>query len=194
LGANLTRILVVDIESTCWETPEEQGNKPMEVIEIGVCELRVKSREIVNKQSFPVRPQFTSVSPFCEKLTGWTQAEVEKAPPIDAVLLEIQKAYGITKHHVWTSFGEYDRVKLSSDRDQEGGLFKLYNIERENNPFSFMRAHYNIKTLMALKEGLDRELGMARALNFYGEKLEGRHHNGADDAYNIAKIVRRVLS
>ena len=47
---------------------------------------------------------------------------------------------------------------------------------------------------MALKEGLSKEMGMERALKYYGMTLDGRHHNGADDAANIAKIVSRVLS
>jgi inhibitor of KinA sporulation pathway (predicted exonuclease) len=37
-------------------------------------------------------------------------------------------------------------------------------------------------------------MGMDRMLQHIGEKLEGRHHNGADDAANIAKIVRKVLA
>ena len=194
MGANLTKIFVVDIEATCWETPEEQGTQPNEIIEIGICELRVKSREIVNKRSYLVKPGRTKVSPFCTQLTGWTQEAVDHGSNILSVLTHIRDDYGISKHHVWASFGEYDRVKLSSDEDQSGGLCDLYGIRREQNPFAQMRAHLNIKTLMALKEKLQKEMGMARALQYYGLPLIGRHHNGADDAWNIARIADKVLS
>lgn len=194
MGANLTKFFCVDIEATCWATPEEQGDLPNEVIEIGICEVRPKTKEITNKRSYVVKPRTTPITPFCTELTGWTQKAVDQGSDITIALKNIEQDYQITKHYVWMSFGEYDRMKLSSDRGQSGGLLDLYGIERHENPFAYMRAHYNIKTLMALKEGLQKELGMARALQYYGLTLEGRHHNGADDAYNIAKIANKVLS
>lgn len=194
MGANLTKFYCVDIEATCWETPEEQGDRPTEVIEIGIVEVHLKTGEIRNKRSYVVKPRFTDVSPFCTTLTGWTQEAVNQGSDITIALKNIEQDYGISKHHVWMSYGEYDRVKLSSDVGQPGGVLDLYGIERHQNPFAYMRAHYNIKTLMALKERLSKELGMARALQYYGIPLDGRHHNGADDAWNIAKIANRVLS
>ena len=198
MGANLTKLFCVDIESTCWNTPEEQGTKPNEVIEIGLCVLKLgrtpEQTIITEKRSYPVKPQFSEVSEFCTSLTGWTQGEIDKAPSITEVLSQIQSDYKMSTNNIWASYGEYDRVKLSSDVGQNGGLYDLYSITRLSNPFSYMRAHYNVKTLMAFKERLSREIGMARALAFYGLELEGRHHNGADDAFNIAKILARVLS
>lgn len=194
MGANLTKIYCVDIEATCWETREEQGDQPNEIIEIGICELRMSTREVLKKRSYVVSPRFTKVSPFCTELTGWTQHAVDHGSDITIALKNIELDYGISKHHVWASYGEYDRVKLSSDLGQSGGLHALYGITREKNPFAQMRSHLNIKTLMALKENLKKELGMARALQFYGLELQGRHHNGADDAWNIAQITNKVLS
>lgn len=194
MGANLNKILIVDIESTCWETPEEQGEQVNEVIEIGMCELILASNEIVNKMSYVVKPEASVISPFCTRLTGWTQEAVDKGLSMPETLKKIEHDFKITKNHVWFSYGEYDRVKLSSDTEQPGGLYELYGIIRCQNPFAYMRAHYNVKTLMALKERLKREIGMARALEYYKLEPEGRHHNGADDAYNIAKIVSKVLS
>jgi inhibitor of KinA sporulation pathway (predicted exonuclease) len=70
----------------------------------------------------------------------------------------------------------------------------MYGIQAADNPFDRCRSYLNIKTLMALKHKFSREIGMSKALNFYNETLEGRHHNGADDAFNIAKITAKVLS
>jgi inhibitor of KinA sporulation pathway (predicted exonuclease) len=36
-------------------------------------------------------------------------------------------------------------------------------------------------------------MGMARALAHAGLPLEGRHHNGADDAWNIAALVLTLV-
>ncbi|NYD46543.1 inhibitor of KinA sporulation pathway (predicted exonuclease) [Actinomadura luteofluorescens] len=35
---------------------------------------------------------------------------------------------------------------------------------------------------------------MSGALHHAGLPLEGRHHSGADDAWNIAALVLRILS
>ncbi len=48
---NFDKIVVVDIESTCWETKEEQGNQPMEIIEIGACVLDVKMLKYLERQA-----------------------------------------------------------------------------------------------------------------------------------------------
>lgn len=186
-------MIVIDVECTCWETREEQGDRPNEIIEIGICELQ-KTAGVQNISSYLVKPQFSGISPFCTELTGWRPEDVADAPDLKTVLRAIGSDYKLTGDLVWFSYGEYDRVKLSSNVGERGGVNWLYGIERQDNPIARMRSHVNIKTLMALKEGLSKELAMDRALRFYGETLDGRHHNGADDAANIAKIVRRVLS
>ena len=194
MGANLNRVLVVDIEATCWETREEQGSKPNEIIEIGICELNLRTNQIENGSSYVIKPRFTKVSPFCTQLTGWTQEAVDEGADILPTLAAIGNDYGITNIDTWFSCGEYDRIKLSSNRSLRGSLGQLYEIGRMQNPFDQMRSHFNVKTLFALKHRATKEKGMERMLEQLGEKLDGRHHNGCYDALNIAKIVRHVLS
>ena len=193
-AANLDRVWVVDLESTCWETKEEQGDKPNEIIEIGICALWIQTGDITLKRSFTVRPQHSEVTDFCTSLTGWKPEDVEHAPTIDKVLKTMEQELGFTSDDVWFSCGMYDKLMLSSSPHYKHSLKVLYDIDRRDNPFERMRMHVDIKVLMALKEKLTKAMGMARMLTFYGEELEGQHHNGADDAYNTAKIVRRVLS
>lgn len=191
MGARTDKVFVVDVEATCWETRAEQGSQPNEVIEIGICGLNIKTGEIFDPSGYVVKPLFTKVSPFCTKLTGWTQEQVDEGSPIQDVLDAITQDYGLTKDHVWFSCGEYDRVKLGSDG--RGSLGDLYGVRRDRNPFAQMR-HFNVKTLFALKHRLGKEMGLDRMLQHIKEPLEGRHHNGCDDAFNIAKLVRHVLS
>ncbi|MBT9138138.1 MAG: hypothetical protein DDT31_00688 [Syntrophomonadaceae bacterium] len=191
MGANLKHVFVVDVEATCEATPDEQGSMPNEIIEIGICRLHVKTGEISDIASYVVKPRFTKVSPFCTSLTGWTQADVDAGTDIATTLLTIAQDYGMTKNHVWFSCGEYDRVKLGCGGG--GSVRALYGIDRSGSIFEQMR-HINIKTLFALKFKLNKEMGMVRMLQHIGETLDGRHHNGAADAANIAKIVRRVFN
>ena len=193
MGAQLKTGIIVDVEATCWETRTEQGAQPNEIIEIGVAVLDFKSGAIVDNASIVVKPRFTKVSPFCTQLTGWTQEAVDEGFDIVDALRDFESQFNPSRESIWFSCGEYDRLKLSS-KTGKPGLFELYGITADQNPFDLMRSHLNIKTLFALKQKMSKEVGMERMLNIMNERLEGRHHNGADDAKNIAKIVRYVLS
>lgn len=191
MAANLNTVFVVDVESTCWKTREEQGSKPNEIIEIGIVAVDTKSGKVTEPASFLIKPQYSEVSAFCTELTGWTPADIEGGGEIRATLQAIAAEFGFTKNHIWFSCGEYDRIKLSSYTS--GGVGDLYGIDYNGNPFEQFRSHVNIKTLFALKHGLSKELGMAKMLNLIKQPLDGRHHNGGDDAWNIAKLVKHVL-
>ena len=182
---------VIDIESTCWDTKEEQGSKPNEVIEIGVAVLEYATGKVIDRASLVVKPRFTKVSPFCTQLTGWTQEQIdENGKDIARTLREFKDRFKPTPRHVWYSCGQYDKNMLSSNTQK--GLGALYGIKADVNPFDIMQ-HVNIKAKFAEKLGLKKEKGMDKMLEHIGEKLEGRHHNGSDDAFNIAKIVMHVL-
>lgn len=190
MGANLSKTFVVDVESTCWATPEEQGAQPNELIEIGIVELNIKTGELMQGGSYLVKPRFTVISPFCEQLTGWKQSDVAQAPDIEEVLVSIKEKYKITQHTTWWSYGEYDKHKLSS-LPGNGSLSDLYGVKK--SPFSEMRAHFNAKTLFAMKHALKRELGLKNALAFLNQDFVGSQHNGYDDAVNITKLVKHIL-
>ena len=191
MGADLRRILVVDVECTCWETREEQGTRPNEIIEIGICALNLVDGTISQPDSYIIRPRFTEASPFCTQLTGLTPEQIADGGDIVDTLKAIRADYGIGRDTLWCSYGEFDRIKLASDG--RASVHGLYGVHRNDNPFAQMRSHLNVKTLFALRFGLSREVGMDVALRRAHLTLEGRHHCGADDAYNIAKIARVTL-
>jgi len=185
-------VWVVDVECTCWETRQEQADRPSEIIEIGICGLLPHTGEIIYPESYVVKPRFSSVSPFCTQLTSWTQEEVDKGHDIEVVLKSIKQDYGILKEHVWFSCGEFDRTKLASDG--KGGVQQLYGIQKWDNPFAMMRSHFNVKTLFALKHKLFKEKDLMSMLDHLQLKFEGTHHRGKDDAINVARIVSAVLT
>ena len=191
MGADLRRLLVVDVEATCWETREEQGDRPNEIIEIGICSLDLRSGKITEPDSYVVKPRFTEVSPFCTQLTGWTPEQVAEGGDIADTLKAIGSDYSIDKDTLWCSYGEFDRIKLASEG--RASVSGLYGVHRNDNPFARMRSHLNLKTIFAIRAGLRDEVGMDKALNIAGIKMVGRHHNGADDAYNIAMLAWDVL-
>lgn len=175
----LDLLLVVDVEATCWEgeTPTGQEN---EIIEIGICMLDVATGQRLEKRSLLVKPERSRVSPFCTQLTTLTQEQVDQGISFAEACAILQSDY-LSRERVWASFGDYDRAQFERQ-------CRARQIE-----YPFGARHINIKTLFALCYGLSREVGMARALEIAGIPLEGTHHRGGDDAWNIAALMSRLM-
>lgn len=173
-------INVVDIEATCWEGKPPPG-EINEIIEIGITPLNRDTLVVMEdkKRSIPVRPIASRVSPFCTKLTGWTQEELERAGSFHSALEILRNDYD-SLNRPWMSWGAYDR-----------NMFKKQCM-RLGYEYPFSDTHYNMKELFAFATSSPL-LGMDRALRALGLPLIGRHHNGADDSYNIARIARHVM-
>ncbi|WBB62250.1 exonuclease domain-containing protein [Streptomyces sp. WMMC500] len=175
----LDRVLVVDVEATCWEGEPPAGMAP-EIIEIGLCELDVPTGERVSRRSVLVRPERSEVSAFCTRLTTLTPEQVAAGVPFAEACALLRREYG-SRQRVWASWGDYDRRQFERQCTAAGVAY----------PFG--RRHVNAKTLYALAHGLGREPGMAEALAHAGRELEGTHHRGVDDAWNIAALLAGIL-
>jgi inhibitor of KinA sporulation pathway (predicted exonuclease) len=172
-------VLVVDIEATCWEGAAPPGQES-EIIEIGLCVLDVATGERREKTSLLVRPEQSAVSPFCTALTTLTQPEVDEGLSFRAACALLKRQY-TAKDRIWASYGEYDRRQFERQCAARGV------------PYPFGARHLNVKTLFALVHALPAEVGMAEALARQGLPLEGTHHRGADDAWNIARLLAALL-
>lgn len=172
-------IVVIDVEATCWQDRPPPGEES-EIIEIGVCLLHVPSGERGARDSLLVRPERSRVSDFCTQLTTLTQAQVDSGVTFKEACATLRKKHG-TKDRPFASFGDYDRAQFQRQCQAAGiGL-----------PFS--SSHINVKALVAATLGLPSEVGMAEALRRLHLPLEGTHHRGGDDAWNIALILSRLL-
>ena len=71
------KIIIIDLEATCWqgEVPKGQQN---EIIEIGLAVLDSQTGIITKNQGILIKPQRSSVSPFCTELTTITQDLLDK--------------------------------------------------------------------------------------------------------------------
>lgn len=169
---------VVDVEATCWQGPAPAG-QANEIIEIGLCVVDLARRERVGRDRVLVRPVRSRVSEFCTALTGHTQQEVDAGVSFaDAcTMLAERHAAG---SRPWASWGEYDRKQFQ------------HQCATAGVPYPFAPRHTNVKVRFAETHG-HRPMGMARALAHAGLPLEGRHHDGGDDAWNIAALVLHLL-
>jgi inhibitor of KinA sporulation pathway (predicted exonuclease) len=172
-------VLVVDIEATCWEGAVPPGQEN-EIIEIGLCVLDVASGERREKTSVLVRPERSEVSPFCTALTTLTPADVAAGLSFAEACARLKRHYAV-RDRIWASYGEYDRQQFERQ-------CRAWGV-----PYPFGARHLNVKTLFALVHALPAEVGMAEALARQGLPLEGTHHRGADDAWNIARLLAALL-
>jgi inhibitor of KinA sporulation pathway (predicted exonuclease) len=179
MAKRLDHILVIDVEATCWDGAPPPGQEN-EIIEIGICTVDVRQRRREGRESILVRPQRSRVSPFCTQLTTLTQADVDEGVSFEEACQLLCRKYHCDQR-TWASFGDYDRNQF----DRQCRAFGIR--------YPFGPTHLNVKNLLALCRGLHHEVGMDAALEMLGLPLEGTHHRGGDDAWNIAAVLLALL-
>lgn len=177
-------LLVIDLESTCWEdqtTPagEPQSVDNMEIIEIG-CALATRSGELLDSASFMVRPvRFPHLSRFCTSLTGITQTMVDTAPIYTGATEALNRWLGQpASDFIWCSWGNYDRLHVEAQNRETGA-----------RPVFSHFPHLNLKRIWRLSTGQKKKNGLVNALAFHHLAFEGSPHRGVDDARNIVRLL-----
>ncbi|MGW4383492.1 exonuclease domain-containing protein [Kitasatospora sp. NPDC004531] len=166
---------VVDVEATCWDGQPPPGAVG-EIIEIGLSVVDLAAGERVARHRILVRPVRSTVSAFCTELTGLTPHEVERGLSF-AEACRLLAAEHLAGARPWASWGDYDRKQFTRQCQATG------------TRYPFGRHHTNAKAVFTEAHGLRKRPGMAQALEIAGLPLEGRHHRGEDDAWNIAALV-----
>ncbi|MDI9885501.1 3'-5' exonuclease [Streptomyces sp. HNM0645] len=166
---------VVDVEATCWDGTPPPG-AVSEIIEIGLTVVDLRAREHVARHRILVRPRRSEVSAFCTELTGLTRAEVDRGVEF-AGACRLLAAEHATGARPWASWGDYDRRQFARQCAATG------------TAYPFGQRHTNAKAVFTDAHALRKRPGMAQALRIAGLPLEGRHHSGEDDAWNIGALV-----
>jgi inhibitor of KinA sporulation pathway (predicted exonuclease) len=173
-------ILVIDVESTCWETRDEQNAKTSEIIEIGMVLVGAGGVLRGVERNLVVRPQFSEVSTFCTTLTTITQDEVDTTGISFLAAIADMKACFRLQDVIFASWGDYDRKMFRE------------NCTLHQLRYPFSNQHLNVKALFAAiygKTGGQQECGET-----LGITMEGTAHRALPDARNIAKILSHLLT
>ncbi len=175
------KIIVIDLEATCWRGNIPQG-QTSEIIEIGICVLDTATGEISQNQGILVQTERSKVSPFCTELTTITQEMLdEKGMLLRDALIKLREEYN-PKEYTWASYGFYDLKMIKSQ-------CRIKGLE-----YPMSHDHINVKELFTEVRGVSKRVGMKKALSILNFNLDGTHHRGVDDAKNIAKILDWCLS
>lgn len=181
---NDQKLLIVDLEATCWGNQQAPDGAPqsihnMEIIELG-CVLASRRGEVLDARSFLVRPTRNPLlSDFCTELTSITQSMVDAAPVFPEVVQTMNLWLGdLSSEFVWCSWGNYDRLHLEAQSQLDGA-----------QPAMLAYPHLNLKRIWRRTTGQKKKNGLAHALAFHELAFVGAHHRGIDDARNISRLL-----
>ena len=172
------RLVVVDVEATCWKKGVFSRKK--ETIEIGAVLLlldRAQSRW-PEFQTF-VRPRrLPHLSSFCRELTGITQENVDAAPSFpEALRLFLEWAQPLERV-VLATWSRYDLWQLDLD-------LEAHRLPKLVIPF------LDVKKLAARIVGTKSFEETARELAVDGVAMPS--HRAIADARRTARILKRLL-
>ena len=174
-------VLVIDVESTCWEPKSSQpADEISEIIEIGISVVNTKELEIVKNSSIIIKPQRSTISEFCTQLTTITSETVSSGISYESAVDLLRKDYQSNKT-TFISWGDYDRKMFEKN-------CKDYNVV-----YPFGPRHLNLKNIFSIFNNIDKEVGLDYAVKYYNLPFEGTHHRADSDAYNTAKVFICML-
>lgn len=177
---NYTEIVVVDLESTCWSTPEEMAANTSEIIEVGVCILNVITGEISRPAGLIIKPKHSKISPFCEELTSITQAMVDEGVSFESAISVLKSDYGISRR-MMAGYGNYDQTMMNKQCIS-------YDIKPPFGP-----TYLNISAMATLKLKAAKRVSLKHALAGFGLTFEGQQHRGVDDATQAARVLWEII-
>ncbi|WP_114820871.1 3'-5' exonuclease [Chryseobacterium sp. KLBC 52] len=174
-------MIIIDLEATCWENDRIPIGQQVDIIEIGICKLNLTSKAISQKQCIYVIPERSEINRFCTQLTGITPQLIEEKGIYFEEACELIRDQYHSAPLTWAGYGNFDGEQIIEQCDWLG----------ITNPFSenYMNVMHEFKRHFKLH----KQIGLKRALHYLNMDFEGTHHSGADDAYNTARILSKIL-
>jgi inhibitor of KinA sporulation pathway (predicted exonuclease) len=172
------RVVVVDVEATCWKKGVFSRNK--EIIEIGAV-LWLHDRAQASWPEFQtfVRPKRNPrLSSFCRELTGISQENVDAAPPFPEALRSFLEWSQPLEQVVLATWSHYDLWQLDLDLQAHG-------LPQIGIPF------LDVKRLAARIVGAKSFEDTARELD--REAVALPRHRAITDARRTARILNQLL-
>ena len=171
----LDRMVVLDLEETCWDGEPPAGERA-EIIEIGIAEVLLDGPARIGRTaSLTVRPRFSRISPFCTRLTGITPEAARRGRPLGEAVATVRQEFG-GAGKTWAAWGR-DDIPLARDCAAVGVAPPAHG------------GFVDIGALWAMLSGAERAEGLKAALESLGLVFDGTQHRALDDAVNAARVV-----
>lgn len=179
--------LILDFEATCYNENETHTKLScQEIIEFPVLVIDINKNEIISKFHYYIKPTIhQELSSFCIDLTGISQEMVNEGILLDDALDRFD-SFLIEKNiqnFMILTCGDWD-LKTCIRLESQFKHIKLHD---------YFNKWVNIKTVF---ESFTKEKAydMVNMLKYFKMNLDGRHHSGIDDCYNLSKIVMYMIN
>lgn len=178
-------IVVVDLEM-CKVTGSQKksfGYK-QEIIQIGAVMLDEAYQEISSFSTY-VKPEYGSLDWFIQDLTGITNLNLKNAP---SLLEALQIFTGWINHRdvMFYTWSDTDYSQLSREirrKKLDTDAFSSYLCKEK---------WVDYQAVFDERFGLRSNTGLKTALDMVNIDLEGRQHDGLEDARNTARLISRL--
>lgn len=172
------KILVFDLELTCWEPLPPPDMSP-EIIQIGYCFLNLQTGERSGMDSLYVRPIKSTISEFCTELTGITPKLIKRGQCLPTVSQRLLKLG--TKQYASACYGDD---------------WACVNTEcQKANCNTFLSDEWiNVSTLTKLAFNNYKCIGLRNACEQIDLAWEGEAHRAEWDAWNTAGLLYALLT
>lgn len=180
-NVDLSRILVVDTEGTCWEDmPRQEQLLKTEIIQIGITQINLVTKRIEKTKSYFIKPTKTEISKYCEMLTHITPELIQQEGISLARASKLIRNEFPTTRAYWGAWGDDDI------------LIKKECIEK-NAVMPFSDRFLNFQELYSMKNGLLKPVSLRNVMEKLELEFRGTHHRADDDSFNTAKVILKGL-
>lgn len=177
-----SKLLVVDLEGTCWEDiPRAEQSKITEIIEIGITQVDLIEKRIEKTKHYLVKPKKTEITPYCTLLTGITPEMINsEGMELTRVSKLIRNEFPVTSSY-WGSWGD-DIILLKKDCELKNAVM----------PFNNDR-FLNFQDMYSLKNGLERSVALIKVMESLELDFQGKQHRAGPDSFNTAKVILKGI-
>lgn len=178
------KLLVFDLELTCWERIREDGSidksppegMENEIIQFGYVVINLAERRIEDKGEWLIKPKKSTISPFCKELTGISQEMIDnEAISFERFRKELEKKGYLSIPTTSWGYGDYFQLKA--------------NCDYLDLKYPLSSSYFCCKTLFGLWTGRSKGWGLRKAMAKLGLDFEGNQHNAMWDSYNTARVL-----
>lgn len=177
---DVSKILVVDLEATCWEKGVEPPGEKKEIIQIGWAWLDLATLAVSEKGQVLVKPQQSKISEYCVNLTGITPKMAKRGIPYQHACKHLIKTLG-GRSRPWAAWGG-DKKML----DEQCAAMQA--------EFPFSDAHINLQLVMAVFSGEKHPRpGFEKVMAKLGLEPCGPPHRADNDAWDTAVVLSKMI-
>jgi DNA polymerase III epsilon subunit-like protein len=180
---NIEKYIVLDLEMCDVPSGEKREvfNSPKELIQIGAVMLD-SEYNVIDHFDMLVKPEYGTVTPDIQKLTGISPKDVQNATDTENALALFEK--WIPKNSILVTWSENDARQLDDEL-----YFKDICL---NKLYDFLDDYIDCQEIFSEKMETNRVYQLSEALAIANIDYDENIHNAHADAYNTALLFKKL--